>query len=118
MKKIISILILTILVSCSSSSPGDAAKSFFENMAHGKIEEAKKYATEPTGKMLDFAMSLGGNTPIEPDFEVEIIKDSIVGKKAWVTLIASAGEQKDEKEQTVEMVEIDGKWLVHMDSKK
>lgn len=117
MKKIITLIMFTFIVSCSSSAPGDAAKSFFENMAHGKIDEAKKYATEPTGKMLDFAAQLGG-TPIEPDFKVEIIKDSIVGKKAWVTLKTYKGDEKNEKQETVELVEIDGKWLVHMDSKK
>ncbi|MBJ2172789.1 DUF4878 domain-containing protein [Aureibaculum sp. A20] len=118
MKKIISISFLFLLIACSSSGPGNATKNFLENMAHGKLEEAKKYATEPTGKMLDFAMSLGSNTSIEPDLEVEIIKDSIVGKKAWVTFIAHVGEGKIEKEETIELVELDGKWLVHMDTKK
>lgn len=108
MNRIVSIVILFLLISCSSSAPGDVAKSFFENMAHGKIKEAKKYATESTGKMLDFAMYSGNSIPIEPDFSVEIIKDSIVRKKAWVTFEAQNGV-----EQIVELFKIDGKWLVH-----
>ena len=83
-------------------------------MAHGKMEEAKKYATESTGKMLDYSVQLGRNQSIEPNFKVEILKDSIVDNKAWVTLIAQSEVEKSEKEQIVELVKIDGKWLVHV----
>ncbi|WP_324023506.1 DUF4878 domain-containing protein [Maribacter sp. BPC-D8] len=113
MKKIITTLLLAfILTSCSSGGPKSAAKNFTENMSKGKIEEAKKYATESTGKLLDFASSLG-SLPIEPDFKFKFVKDSIVDNRAWVTFIDEKGKEND-----CELVKIDGEWLVHIESKK
>jgi len=112
MKKIITVLALsTFLFSCSSG-PESAAKNFTENLAKGKVDEAKKYATESTGKMIDFASGFGG-LPVDPNFTFEMIKDSIVDNKAWVTFTNQKG-----KKETVEVVKIDGDWLVHMESKK
>jgi hypothetical protein len=112
MKKIITVLaISTMLFSCTAG-PESTAKNFTENLAKGKVDEAKKYATESTGKMLDFASGLGG-VPIEPNFKFEMIKDSIVENKAWITFTNQKGN-----EETIEVVKIDGEWLVHVDSKK
>lgn len=62
--------------------------------------------------MLDFASGFGG-VPIDPNFKFEMIKDSVVDNKSWVTFINQKG-----KKETMEMVKIDGDWLVHMESKK
>ncbi len=107
--------ISALMLSCSSSSkPEKVARHFTESLAVGKIDEAKKYATEPTKRMLDLMSSLGGSSlPIEPDFEFEAIKDSIVGKKAWITFKNQEGEI-----EILELVKIDGEWLVHMEVKK
>lgn len=112
MKKTISILGLSALLFSCSSEPGNVAKNFTENLAKGKIDEAKKYATESTGKMIDFA-SVFGSSPIDPNFKFEMIKDSIVENKAWVTFTNQKG-----KKETINVVKIDGNWLVHMGSKK
>ncbi len=113
MKKILFILaISSLLLSCSSSGHVKAVKNFTENMAKGKTEEAKKYATESTAQMLSLVSSMGAGE-IDPNFEFELVKDSVVDKKAWVTFINQKG-----KEETVEVVKIDGKWLVHMDMQK
>ncbi|MBK1439841.1 hypothetical protein JHJ32_07590 [Parapedobacter sp. ISTM3] len=95
------------LYSCSSS-PTNVAKEFTESMAKGKINEAKKHATEATGNMLDFASGLGGLS-VQPDFKFEKIRDSVAGNRAWVTFMDG------KKEETVELVKIDGTWLVHID---
>ena len=112
MKKIISILAVSTLLFSCSSEPSNVVEKFTENLAKGKVDEAKKYATEPTGKMLDFASGFGA-LPIEPNFEFKMIKDSISENKAWVTFTNQKG-----KEETIELVNIDGDWLVHMESKK
>jgi hypothetical protein len=112
MRRIIFTLAMSAFLFSCSSGPENTAKNFTENLAKGKIDEAKKYATESTGKMLDFASSFGG-VPIDPNFEFEMIKDSIVGNRSWVTFVNQKG-----KKETMEMVKIDGDWLVHMESKK
>ena len=112
MKKTITVLALSALVFSCSSGPEKAAKNFTENLAKGKVETAKDYATESTGKMLDFASGFGG-LPVDPNFKFEMVKDSIVDNKAWVTYTNQEG-----KEETIEIVKIDGNWLVHMESKK
>lgn len=112
MKKIISILAISVLLFSCSPGPSNAAKNFTENLAKGKVDEAKKYATESTGKMIDFANGFGG-LPIDPNFRFDMINDSIVEKKAWVTFTNQEGNI-----ETLEVVKIDGDWLVHMESKK
>lgn len=114
MKKIL-FLLATIALMCScSSGPQKAAQNFSENLAKGKVDEAKKYSTESTGKMLDFASSMGGGSKINPDFKFTFVKDSIVDNRAWVTFKGAA----DEREQTLELVKIDGDWKVNIDMKK
>ena len=112
MKKILVILTLTLTLFSCSSGPETAAKNFSENMAKGKIDEAKKYATQSTGKLLDFVNAMG-KSDVDPDFEFHFVKDSIVDNKAWVT-----AKNKEGKEDTIELVKIDGEWLVHLDTKK
>lgn len=112
MKKTISILALSALLFSCSSGPEKVAKNFTENLAKGKVDEAKKYATESTGKMLDFASGFGG-LPIDPNFQFNLVKDSIVENKAWITYT-----NQKEKKETIEVVKIDGNWLVHMDTEK
>lgn len=114
MKKLLFTLIAFTLLMCScSSGPKNAAQQFTENLAKGKIEEAKKYATESTGKLLDMAASMGG-AKVNPDFKYVFVKDSIVDNKAWVTFKSSS----DDKEQTLELVKIDGDWKVDIGMKK
>lgn len=111
MKKILFICVTALLVSCSSG-PESAAKNFTENLANGKVENAKKYATKTTGTLLDMAESFGG-LPLNPNFKFQKIKDSIDGKKAWITFINAEGE-----EDVMELVNIEGKWLVQMEPQK
>lgn len=112
MKKSILLLMLAVFICSCASGPETAVKNFTESLAQGKVTEAKKYGTESAGKMLDM-LSVFGGIPAEPDFKFEMIKDSVVDSKAWVTYKNAKG-----KEETVEVVKIDGEWLVHIDSKK
>ncbi|MDR0864373.1 MAG: DUF4878 domain-containing protein [Candidatus Symbiothrix sp.] len=115
MKKALFLVItIALMCSCSSGGPKDTARKFSENLAKGKIDEAKKYATESTGKLLDLASGFGGGKTLDPNFKFEFVKDSIVENKAWVTYKGSA----DKGEQILELVKIDGDWKVNMDMKK
>lgn len=112
MKKIVLTAALSVLLFSCSSGPESVAEKFTENLAQGKIEEAKKYATESTKSMLDLLNGFGG-FPVNPDFEFKAEKDSVVGNKAWITFTNQKGE-----EDVIELVKIDGKWLVHMEADK
>ena len=69
-----------LMAGCSSSGPKDAVKNFSENMAKQKYEEAKKYCTERTNKLVDLYGALGGEA--KPNYKFTFIKDSIVEKEA------------------------------------
>lgn len=115
MKKILFTLITFTLLMCScSSGPKGAAQNFSENLAKGKIDEAKKYATESTGKLLDLAAGFGG-AKTNADFKFVFVKDSVVENKAWVTFKDGS---KEDDQQTLELVKIDGDWKVDMGMQK
>ncbi len=111
-KNFLLILALGLLFSCSSSGPKKTAEAFLDNLAKGKVDEAKKYATEATGQMLDLASAFGG-LEVNPDFEFTFLRDSVVDNNAWVYFA-----DQDGKEDALELVKVDGKWLVHTDAEK
>jgi hypothetical protein len=76
------------------------------------VDEAKKYATEATGQMLDMASAFGG-IEVNPEFEFTFLRDSVVDNSAWVYFTDEKGN-----EDVIELVKIDGKWLVHTDAEK
>lgn len=112
MKKLFIIGAMGLLLTSCSSGPDASAKNFTENLAKGKVDEAKKYATESTGKLIDLASGFGG-IPVDPNFKFKADKDSIVDNSAWVTYTNPKG-----KKEKIRLVKIDGKWLVHIESKK
>ena len=97
-----------VLMGCGDS-PQSVAKHFTENLAKGKISEAKKYATEPTGEMLDFASKIGA-MPVNTDFTFIYVDKTVEGEQATVRYKSSP----DGQEETIKLVKIDGKWKVHM----
>ncbi|MCG8377449.1 MAG: DUF4878 domain-containing protein [Chlorobiales bacterium] len=97
-----------VLMGCGDS-PQSVAKNFTENLAKGKISEAKKYATEPTGEMLDFAGKIGA-MPVNTDFTFIYVDKTVEGEQATVRYKSSP----DGQEETIKLVKIDGKWKVHM----
>ncbi|NTV61542.1 MAG: hypothetical protein HGA77_09595 [Chlorobiaceae bacterium] len=101
-----------MLVACADN-PRSTAQKFTENLADGKITEAKKYATEPTGKMLDFAASLGTLT-LNRDFRFTFVSETVKDNTAQVVY----REKPEAEEQTLDMVKVDGKWKVDMQTRK
>jgi len=107
-KTFLFIITLGLFIACSPPSPEKVAQNYVENVAKGDIWEAKKYVTESTEKMLNIMVK---STVIEvnPDFEFNFIKDSIVGDRAWV-------KYSDEKnvEGTIPLIKSKGEWKVHL----
>ncbi|MCW8796555.1 MAG: DUF4878 domain-containing protein [Chlorobium sp.] len=104
----LALLLFFVLTSCGNS-PQSVAKNFTENLAKGKISEAKKYATEPTGEMLDFASKIGA-MPVNTDFTFIYVDKTVEGDQATVRY----KESPDGHEETIKLVRIDGEWKVHM----
>lgn len=100
-----------LLVACGG--PGKAARKFTEATAVGHIEEAKKYATEPTGKLLDLAAQFG-SIKIDPDYKFYFVKDSVEGNRAWVTYTTN----RDTTPKIMRLYKIDGSWKVDANDKK
>jgi hypothetical protein len=112
MKKILLLFSLSLLMFSCSSGPEKVAENFLENLSKGKVDEAKKYATESTGKMLDFVSSMT-SLPVDPDFKFNPVRDSIVGNKAWIFYL-----DKNDDENSIELVKIDGDWKVNVEAQK
>lgn len=107
-------LVLLAAVACllngcgGGRSPQVTARSFFELMAEGKLAEAKKFATEDTGKFLDFAASMG-SIPKEPNFKFQFVSEKIEGDTAVVRF-----KDKDGTEEDIDLIKVDGEWKVHI----
>ncbi len=113
MKKNLFVALISVFAfTACSSGPTDAARDFSESVAKGNIDEAKTYATESTGKLLDLANSVGA-VKARSNFKFDVVKDSVVGDKAWVSFKDETGT-----EQQLELVKIGDKWLVNVDVKK
>ncbi|TLU88076.1 MAG: hypothetical protein FDX30_01160 [Chlorobium sp.] len=106
-------LLSFFLITGCADNPRSTAQKFSENLAEGKITEAKKFATEPTGKMLDFAASLG-TLPVNQNYKFIFIRENVQDNSAQVVY----KESPDGQEQTIDMVKIDGKWKVNMQTRK
>ncbi|MCQ2230242.1 MAG: DUF4878 domain-containing protein [Paludibacteraceae bacterium] len=113
MKKFFAFAILALfMVSCNT--PSKVAEKFSVAIAHGKVDEAKKYCTENTAKILDFSSSLGGMSKIDPNYKIHILRDSVVDNIAYVFYT----ENDSPREHKMTLYKIDGEWKVNMDQKK
>ena len=108
-KRFLSVLLLAVallgLAGCGPA-PSSSAEKFTVALAKGDVVTAKKYCTQPTASMLDFAVSLGA-ARTQPNFKFVVIDQKIDGDHATVRF-------KDEKgkEQKLDLAKIDGRWLV------
>ncbi len=112
MKKFFAFAVLALLmVSCNT--PSSVTEKFAKAVAQGKVDEAKKYCTENTGKMLDFSASWGG-MQVQPNYKIHILRDSVVENIAYVFYT----ENESPREHKMTLYKIDGEWKVNMDHKK
>ncbi len=116
-KSIFSLMLLGVIAfftACNSgSSPKSVAEKFLTATGQMKFEEAKKYCTPETGKLLDMMSGFASMAPDsvknkKPDFTMT--GEKIDGDAATVTY----KEKGHDKESSIKLKKVDGKWLVAM----
>src|ERR1700682_4719534 len=117
-KKLVTIILIsaiTMFMSCSNNSPKGVAQKFLKDLQEEKFDDAKKYGTEATGKMLDVAKSFSNLDPGSI-----VVKDKKWKKKYVITDVQENGdkavvkykEEGGDAEETLEMSKINGRWMV------
>lgn len=111
MKKILILVGLAFSLLSCSKSPSSVAENFANAIGKGEYDEAKKYCTETTATLVGLA-SLNGKK--DPNYSIEILRDSIVGDKAWVFY----KENGKDRERSLTLKNIDGEWKVDIETGK
>lgn len=105
--KVLTVLVvLAMFASCAKKGPEQVAEKFLNHLSKQEFAEAKKYATESTQKMLDFLSQFPEQEVKET--KIENLKCTEEADKAKCTYTA------DGKEESIDLVKVDGKWLVDM----
>ncbi len=128
MKNLIKLgLVLLVVVSMGACKSGDkpepVAKEFLTALNKMDYEKAKTFGTEETGKMVDMIKSFsamdGDETKLAEikkkaeKVKIEILKTEIIGDTVAVCQYKVSGiEDQDSKEDKIELIKRDGKWLV------
>ena len=119
--KIALIFCLAIMSACGSGGPEGAAINFLESMYSGDFETARKYATTDTKSMLTMMESFGAKDQLadkmkDVDIDFKVIETKIDGDKAVCTIqMSSSAEGEEDKDERINLIKKDGKWLVNMD---
>lgn len=100
-----------LFIGCSSNNPEKAASAFLNAFNENDYEEARKYSTAETIKLIDLMENLS-NLSEEPEQKgtFEIVNSKIDGDVAYVTY----KEGNDPETIDIMLKKIDGKWLVHI----
>ena len=122
MKKVVTVLALasmSLFVSCSGNGPEGVAEKFVIHSTKGEFEEAKKYGTESTGKLLSMAEAFGGDEINQmkeknKDAKVEIISSEVKDTTAVVKYKVTGIEGAAGEEKSVNLVKRDNDWKVNM----
>ena len=114
MKRCLNLVLLVALLGLTActQSPMSVAEDFATALAKGKVEEAKKYCTESTAKMIDMSSSIGA-IDINPNYKINCLRDSIVDNTAYVFYT----ENDATRERRMTLYKIDGEWKVNMKGK-
>jgi regulatory protein YycI of two-component signal transduction system YycFG len=113
------ILLLILTTSCSifqkKNTPEYVSKQFLTNFQKLNFDEASKYGTENTKMMIAFFKNIIGMMPADkrdslqiPKTNVDIKKCHIYGNTAKCVYIAN------DKLDTLDLLKVDGKWLVDL----
>ncbi len=128
MKKVIkfAVVILAVIAfnACKNAGkPEDVAEKFYKHLAKLEYDDAKAIGTEATGKMLDMMKSMtsvGGDEAKKQmeeakkaEIKIENMKCDVKEDKAICTFKATVAG-KEAKEEKLNLLKKDGKWLVDM----
>lgn len=112
-RKILNVVLsafLLVVVSCSTGdSPESVAEKFLKEVHKMQFDEAKKYSTQETAKMLEMMSSLMLMSPGKeiPEKKFTILEEDIKGDVATVKY-----QQEGKEAEFIKLVKRDGKWLV------
>lgn len=117
MKNMFKLAIIAVIVvainACGGKkdTPEAVAEKFLNHLNKKEYAEAKKLGTEQTGQMIDMMESfstIGGATEEKKESKIENLKCDTKEDKSTCTYTA------DGKEEKIDLVKKDGKWLVDM----
>lgn len=99
-----------VLASCgdSGNSPKGVAGKFMLLVSKGEYEKAKELGTPQTAMLLD--LSRGADLP----GKVKILRDSIVGDRAWAFFY----NEQTQREESIDLIKTNDKWKVDLRVKK
>ena len=109
-----------MLTACGGGGPESATISFLEAVYSGDFETAKKHATTDTKSMLSMLESFGAKDQFadkmkEADITFKVVDSKIDGDKAVCTVKMSSSQDEKDQDMPMNLVKVDGKWLVSMD---
>lgn len=106
------LLSFVFLLGSCSRGPERVAKDFYNNLNHGKLDDAKKDCTDATKSFVEMAASFGGNNNFNQNYKAEVTKSEINGDFATVWIKDANNPQSTEED--VQLRKIDGKWKVNI----
>ncbi|HLG35334.1 MAG TPA: DUF4878 domain-containing protein [Bacteroidia bacterium] len=107
---------LTLFIAgCSKDNPKDVAHKFLSASARMEYDEAKKYATPATAKLLEMLSAASDLTPDSVKKRMEASFEIVKEYKRNDTLAIVLYHMKNsDTDQTLNVVKRDGKWLVNV----
>ena len=108
-------LLFLLITGCSKDTPKDVAQKFLSAAARMDYNEAKKYATPATSRLLEMLSAASDLTPdsvkkrMEASFE--IVKEY---KRNDTLAIVLYHIKNSDTDQTLNVVRREGKWLVNV----
>jgi hypothetical protein len=113
MKKIYLYLLFTLFfIACGNgNSPKGVAFTFLTHVKSENYQEAKKYGTESTAKMLNLSIGMSTNKKDRAKSKgFKILRETITGDEATVVYF----DEDMQKEEAILMTKIDGLWKVNL----
>ncbi len=108
------LVVIAFFSACNSgNNPKAVAEKFLTATNQCKFDEAKKYCTPETGKLLDM---MSGFAAMAPDsiknkkVDIKMLDEKIEGDVATVTY----SDKAKDKPSTIKCKKVNGKWLVSM----
>ena len=115
MSKLLLLCCVIFFAGCSPENPKTTAKNFLTAAAEMNYQEAKKYATPTTGKLLDMLAAVEAYTP--DSVRQKMMSDFTVMEeysRTDTTSIVLYHLKNSATDQILNMVKRDGKWLVNI----
>jgi hypothetical protein len=110
----ISLGVVLIFASCTGgNTPKNVAEKFLTAFNERKFDEARKYSTPETGKLVDLMENLTKMAPASDSIKpgkIVILDERREGEEAWVTFKEAESDQVEE----IKLKKVDGEWLVHV----